>query len=92
MTWDKIVVDVVGLGLIGFIVWFFWLVRAKGVRVALTSGGYQEQMVLVKGGYTPDVIVVQAGKTSLQDVNKALKLIPGEKVLGLVMNRQQNLL
>ena len=62
MTWDKIVVDVVGLGLIGFIVWFFWLVRAKGVRVALTSGGYQEQMVLVKGGYTPDVIVVEAGK------------------------------
>ncbi|MFH1028671.1 MAG: AAA family ATPase, partial [Pseudomonadota bacterium] len=34
------------------------------------------------------LIVVQAGKTSLQDVNKALKLIPGEKVLGLVMNRQ----
>ena len=62
MTWDKIVVDVVGLGLIGFIVWFFWLVKAKGVKAALTSGGYQEQMVLVKGGYTPDVIVVEAGK------------------------------
>ena len=62
MTWDKIVVDVVGLGLIGFIVWFFWLVKAKGVKAALTSGGYQEQMVLVKGGYPPDVIVVEAGK------------------------------
>ena len=62
MTWDKIVVDVVGLGLIGFIVWFFWLVKAKGVKAALTSSGYQEQMVLVKGGYTPDVIVVEAGK------------------------------
>ena len=62
MTWDKIIVDVFGLGLIGFIVWFFWLVRAKGVKAALTSGGYQEQMVLVKGGYTPDVIVVERGK------------------------------
>ena len=62
MTWDRIVVDVVGLALIGFIVWFFWLVKAKGVRVARTSGGYQEQMVLVKGGYTPDVIVVERGK------------------------------
>jgi plastocyanin domain-containing protein len=62
MTWDRIVVDVVGLALIAFIVWFFWLVKAKGVRAALTSGGYQEQMVLVKGGYTPDVIVVEAGK------------------------------
>ncbi|MDD5558996.1 cupredoxin domain-containing protein [Candidatus Methylomirabilis sp.] len=62
MSWDKIVVDVVGLGLIGFIVWFFWLVKAKGVKAALTSGGYQEQLVLVKGGYTPDVIVVERGK------------------------------
>jgi plastocyanin domain-containing protein len=62
MTWDKIVVDVIGVALIGFIVWFFWLVKTKGVRAALTSGGYQEQMVLVKGGYTPDVIVVERGK------------------------------
>ena len=62
MTWDKIVVDLVGLALIGFIVWFFWLVKTKGVKAALVSGGYQEQMVLVKGGYTPDVIVVERGK------------------------------
>ena len=62
MTWDKIVVDLVGLSLIGFIVWFFWLVKTKGVQAALVSGGYQEQMVLVKGGYTPDVIVVERGK------------------------------
>jgi len=62
MTWDRILVNLIGLGLIGFIVWFFWLVRTKGVRAAVTSGGYQEQMVLVKGGYTPDVIVVQQGK------------------------------
>ena len=62
MTWDRILVDLLGLGLIAFIVWFFWLVKARGVRAAVTSGGYQEQMVLVKGGYTPDVIVVEAGK------------------------------
>lgn len=62
MTWDRIVVDLIGVGLIGFIVWFFWLVKTKGVKAALTSGGYQEQMILVKGGYTPDVIVVEHGK------------------------------
>ncbi|HWU36452.1 MAG TPA: cupredoxin domain-containing protein [Candidatus Acidoferrum sp.] len=62
MTWDRILVDLIGLGLIGFIVWFFWLVKTKGVRAAMTSAGYQEQMVLVKGGYTPDVIVVERGK------------------------------
>jgi len=62
MTWDKIVVDVGGLALIGFIVWFFWLVKTKGIRATTGSSGYQEQMVLVKGGYTPDVIIVEAGK------------------------------
>ena len=62
MSWDRVVVDVVGVALTAFIVWFFWLVKAKSVRAAATSGGYQEQMVLVKGGYTPDVIVVEAGK------------------------------
>lgn len=62
MTWDKILVNLLGLALIAFIVWFFWLVKAKGVKAAFTSTGYQEQMVLVKGGYTPDVIVVARGK------------------------------
>jgi plastocyanin domain-containing protein len=62
MSWDRALVDGVGLALIGFIVWFFWMVKTRGVRVAATSSGYQEQMVLVKGGYTPDVIVVAAGK------------------------------
>ncbi len=62
MSWDRVLVDLIGLGLIAFIVWFFWLVNVKGVRAAVTSGGYQEQMILVKGGYTPDVIVVEAGR------------------------------
>ncbi|MDO8479090.1 MAG: cupredoxin domain-containing protein [Candidatus Rokubacteria bacterium] len=62
MSWDRVLVNGVGLALIAFIVWFFWLVKAKGVHAAATVGGYQEQMVLVKGGYTPDVIVVEAGK------------------------------
>jgi plastocyanin domain-containing protein len=62
MTWDRVVVDVAGLALLAAIVWFFWLVKASGVRAAVTSGGYQEQMVLVKGGYIPDVILAERGK------------------------------
>ncbi len=38
------------------------------------------------------LVTVQAGQTSLHDVNRALRLLPGEKVLGLVMNRQKNAL
>lgn len=33
------------------------------------------------------LFVVQAGRTSLQDINKAIKMLPQEKVLGLVLNR-----
>ena len=62
MTPDRIFVTLLGLGAIAFIVWFFWLVKRAGVKAAVTTGGYQEAMVLVKGGYTPDVIVVERGK------------------------------
>jgi plastocyanin domain-containing protein len=62
MTWDKILVNAVGLALIAFIIWFFWLVKVQGVKAGVTTAGYQEQMVLVKGGYIPDVIVIERGK------------------------------
>jgi plastocyanin domain-containing protein len=62
MTPDRWIVLAIGALLIGFIVWFFWLKRARGVRAAETSGGHQEVMILVKGGYTPDTVVVQHDK------------------------------
>jgi plastocyanin domain-containing protein len=51
-----------GLAVIAGIAWFFWGPRRGGLRASLTSGGYQEAMILVKGGYTPDVVVVQRGR------------------------------
>ena len=62
MTPDRLFVTALGLGLIAFIIWFFWLKRTKGMRAAETSGGYQEAMILVKGGYTPDTIIVRHGR------------------------------
>ena len=62
MTPDQLAVTLAGLAAIAFVVWFFWLKKAAGVRAALTTGGYQEAMVLVKGGYTPDTIVVERGR------------------------------
>ena len=51
-----------GLAVVAGIAWFFWGPRRGGVRAALSSGGYQEAMILVKGGYTPDLVVVQRGR------------------------------
>jgi plastocyanin domain-containing protein len=62
MTPDRWIIAALGLALIIFIVWFFWLKRSRGVRAAETSGGYQEVMILVKGGYTPDTIIVRHGR------------------------------
>jgi len=62
MSVDQIAVSAGGLAAILGIVWFFWGPKGEGVRAGVTSGGYQEAMVLVKGGYTPDVIVVERGK------------------------------
>src|SRR5512146_1448539 len=62
MNPTNLIVAVIGLALIVGIAWFFWGPRRGGARAAITSGGYQEAMVLVKGGYTPDVIVVEHGK------------------------------
>lgn len=62
MTLTDILVILGSMALIGGIAWFFWGPRKSGFRASLTSGGYQEAMILVKGGYTPDVIVVQHGR------------------------------
>lgn len=62
MTLDQWIVLATGIGLISFIVWFFWLKQVKGVRASSASSGHQEVMVLVKGGYTPDTIIVSHGR------------------------------
>lgn len=91
MTWDRIVVNLAGLALIAFIVWFFWVVKTRGVRAAVTSGGYQEQMVLVKGGYTPDVIVVRAGKPVRLNFSRQESASCTEMVLVAAFNKSAKL-
>jgi plastocyanin domain-containing protein len=91
VTTDKIVVDIVGLGLIGFIAWFFWMKKTAGVKAALTSGGYQEQMVLVKGGYTPDVIVVERAKPVRLNFIRQESAACSEMVLLPAFNKSANL-
>jgi plastocyanin domain-containing protein len=50
-----------GIGLIGFVLWFFFGERPS-VAASVTESGVQEIQVTVKGGYSPDVIVVRRGK------------------------------
>lgn len=61
MDGSEWVVLVVGLGLIGFVLWYFFGPR-EAVVAGTSEAGVQEIEVTVKGGYSPDVIVVERGK------------------------------
>ncbi len=53
----EIVVTLGGLGVIGFLAWFFF--GPKQAQAAQVKGNVQEITVTVKGGYSPDIIRVQ---------------------------------
>lgn len=91
MSPDRWIVTLVGVLLIGLIVWFFWLKRATGTRAGITSSGYQEAMILVKGGYTPDVIVVQAGKPVRLNFRREETASCSEKVVFADFNKSADL-
>ena len=56
-----VIVNLVGLALIGLVVWYFWLSKPQGSLAAVGAGGAQEAFIVVKGGYSPDTIRVEAG-------------------------------
>ena len=59
MTIVEIVVTLGGLGVIGFLAWFFF--GPKQAHTAQVKGNVQEIEVTVKGGYSPSIIRVQKG-------------------------------
>ena len=60
MTIADWTVVAVGTAVIGWINWYFFLARPRGVT-ATTTGGVQEIRVVVEGGYQPSDIRVTAG-------------------------------
>ncbi len=59
---DVVLVNLAGLGLIGLIVWYFWLSKPVGTAANITVDGFQEAFIVVKGGYSPDTVRVSAGR------------------------------
>ena len=59
---SAVIVNLVGLSLIGLIVWYFWLSKPQGSLAAVGSSGAQEAFIVVRGGYSPDTIRVKAGR------------------------------
>ena len=61
---DKILVTTVGMGLIGFIWWFFFGKKEK----AIVAGDVLE--ILVDGGYKPASIRLKKGKTTTLKITR----------------------
>ena len=61
MDTSEIFVVIIGVALIGFILWYFFGEREK-TEARMTESGIQEVTVTVKGGYSPDTIVVKKGQ------------------------------
>jgi plastocyanin domain-containing protein len=61
MNATEIIVNISGLAIIAWIVWYFWLWRGESFA-AQTKNGIQAVDVVVKGGYQPAAIMVKAGQ------------------------------
>lgn len=57
----EIIVVIGGIGLIAFVLWYFFGER-EATAAVVNETGVQEIDVTVKGGYSPDVIVVDRGR------------------------------
>ncbi|GMR10686.1 MAG: hypothetical protein BMS9Abin28_1508 [Anaerolineae bacterium] len=80
MNATQIIVNLSGLIIIAWVVWYFWMYRKEGVQVVETSG-VQEAVIRVKGGYDPDVIVVKRGKPVRLHFNRQESAMCSEMVV-----------
>ena len=81
MNTTQIIVTLVGLGAIGWIVWYFWLWKGETVAAGVGAGGIQEVDVMVKGGYQPAAIEGKAGRPLRLNFTRREASLCGEEVV-----------
>jgi plastocyanin domain-containing protein len=81
MNTTQIIVTLLGLGIIAWIVWYFWLWEGESVTARSVAGGAQEIDVTVKGGYQPATIVAKAGQLVRLNFTRRESTPCGEEVV-----------
>lgn len=81
MNTIQVIVTLAGLGMIAWIVWYFWLWKGESVAASASAGGFQEVNVTVKGGYQPAAIVVKAGQPLRLNFTRREASLCGEEVV-----------
>jgi plastocyanin domain-containing protein len=81
MNTTQTIVTLIGFGLIGWIVWYFWLWKGETVAARVKERGVQEIDVTVKGGYQPASILVKAGRPVRLNFTRREASTCGEEVV-----------
>ena len=81
MNTTQIIVTLVGLGAIGWIVWYFWLWKGETVAAGVGAGGVQEVDVTVRGGYQPASIEAKVGQPLRLNFTRREASMCGEEVV-----------
>jgi plastocyanin domain-containing protein len=81
MNATQVIVTLVGLGIIGWIVWYFWLWKGESVAARAAAGGVQVVDVIVKGGYQPASILAEAGRPLRLNFTRRESTPCGEEVV-----------
>jgi len=81
MNTTQLIVTIVGFGLVGWIVWYFWLWKGEAVAASIGAGGAQVVDVTVKGGYQPSSIIVKAGQPLRLNFTRRESTPCGEEVV-----------
>lgn len=58
---DKLIVIIIGLGIIGLVLWWFFAKRQTQAVQAEDHGTNQTALITVQGGYSPQTIVLKKG-------------------------------
>ena len=81
MEITNVVVTLVGFGIIGWIVWYFWLWKGESVTAQAGAGGLQVVDVTVRGGYQPSAVVAKAGQVVRLNFTRRESTPCGEEVV-----------
>lgn len=81
MNTTQIIVTIIGVGVIAWIVWYFWLWRGESVAAETGAGGVQVVDVTVRGGYQPAAITVKAGRPLRLNFTRRESTTCGEEVV-----------